>query len=111
MPRVTLMILGCVCGKAIAAPGRVVPCASPTSAIVRARATRAGGASSDVFWIIRWCKTCSWSDEWWARSASDVGGAARDERLDLGERGHGHVSGRGHGERTVGGAVGQGALQ
>ncbi|MEY9996515.1 hypothetical protein ABIE67_008547 [Streptomyces sp. V4I8] len=39
------MILGCVHGKAIAAAGGVVPCAAQTSAIARARATRAGGAS------------------------------------------------------------------
>lgn len=39
------MILGWVCGKAIAAAGRVVPCTAQTSAIARARATSAGGAS------------------------------------------------------------------
>lgn len=32
MPRVTLMILGCVPGKAMAAAGRLVPCSAQTQA-------------------------------------------------------------------------------
>jgi hypothetical protein len=39
------MIRGCVCGKAIAAAGRVVPWPAQTSEIASARATSYGGAS------------------------------------------------------------------